>query len=68
MNSFETKFARDLKSKVEETAQRRLNALSQGYAQDFPAYKESVGYLKALGDTLKMMDEVYEAMKENERK
>ena len=58
MDSMSTWFARKLDAELTKVAEERINWLSSGAAQDYPQYRERVGYLQAIGDVRKIADEV----------
>ncbi len=53
-----TRFHAILKEKIEKAVQDRLLSLASGGAQDYPQYRDNVGYLRGLNDALSLCDEI----------
>ncbi len=56
--SWTNRFHEDLKERVKELAATQMRYLNDGAAADFSDYKHRVGYLKALGDVLRIADDI----------
>ena len=54
----ETNFHRLLRKKIEDAVRNRSDSLSDGAAIDYPHYRENVGYIHGMLDTLKLCDEI----------
>ena len=53
-----TRFHSLLEKKVEEAIQSRSAGVVAGQCVDYPSYRENVGYINGLMDSLKLCDEV----------
>jgi hypothetical protein len=53
-----TRFHALLEKKIEEEIENRAASLASGAAADYPHYRESVGYINGLRDSIKLCDDV----------
>lgn len=52
-----SRFGDLLKAKIEEATANKVQAMVAGVPDDYPAYREMVGYLKGMSDAVKLVDE-----------
>lgn len=63
MNHFETAYAQRLSKRIADADANRMKSLRSG-AMDESAYKEAVGYLKALDNVSEWMQEIEHELKQ----
>lgn len=51
-------FHKKLLAKIEDQKLKRQEYLANGYASDYPNYREAVGYLQGLNDVIKLCDDI----------
>lgn len=64
---YESLFEKKLKECLAEIQSARRAAMEGGYPPDFPAYREAVGYLKALADFTEIVGQVNDEMNKEEK-
>lgn len=64
MNGFDIRFARLLSEKLNDAAEDRAKTIALGMPQDWAAYREQVGYLRALRDISEHMKEIEKKLNE----
>lgn len=53
-----TRLFAKLQAKIEERINSVGSSLLMGTAQDYPSYKDWVGYVRGLRDAIKLLDEI----------
>lgn len=55
-------FHEQLAKRLQEAINTQAEALGNGAAQDIQSYRETVGYIRGLGEAIKVADDVAEGM------
>lgn len=53
-----TRFQRKLEDRIKEAVEKRKLFLASGGAEDYPGYRESVGYLLGMQEALALCEEI----------
>lgn len=64
---YESLFEKKLKEHLGEIQTARRAAMEGGYPPDFPAYREAVGYLKALADFTDIVNMINDEMNKEDK-
>lgn len=67
MNAYETLFEKRLSRRLKELQDQKRETLEGGYPTDFSAYRELVGYFRALKEFSAIMIEIAQDMNKEEK-